>query len=159
MLCNPHLISCGQVVAKDGIDLPNGIHVPPGVHIAAASAAIHRDSAFYPEPDKYEAFRFSAPREQELKQKALRAAAKDTEQADSQPLKNQSLINTQDTFLSFGHGRHACPGRFFASQELKLMLAHIVTHYDIKPLKRPETIHFGAGGMPDPTFEIELRMK
>ncbi|KAJ7213645.1 hypothetical protein B0H12DRAFT_1033006, partial [Mycena haematopus] len=36
------------------------------------------------------------------------------------------------TFLSFGLGKHACPGRFFAVTELKLMLACIYQNYDIK---------------------------
>lgn len=31
-----------------------------------------------------------------------------------------------------GHGRHACPGRFFASAELKVVLVHILREYDIK---------------------------
>ncbi len=34
--------------------------------------------------------------------------------------------------LQFGLGRHACPGRFFAVMELKLLLAHLVMNYDVK---------------------------
>ena len=50
-------------------------------------------------------------------------------------------MNTSETFLAFGHGRHACPGRFFAVHELKLLMAYIVLNYDVEFLpKRPEGI-------------------
>lgn len=31
-----------------------------------------------------------------------------------------------------GHGRHACPGRFLASSELKIALAHMILKFDWK---------------------------
>ncbi|RYP48595.1 hypothetical protein DL768_005550 [Monosporascus sp. mg162] len=34
--------------------------------------------------------------------------------------------------MSFGLGRHACPGRFLAANEIKLILARILLEYDIK---------------------------
>jgi hypothetical protein len=37
-----------------------------------------------------------------------------------------------DTSQDFGLGRHACPGRFFASQEIKLILAYLLLNYEIK---------------------------
>jgi ent-kaurene oxidase len=32
--------------------------------------------------------------------------------------------------MSFGAGRYACPGRFFASMELKLLLAQLLLQFD-----------------------------
>lgn len=32
--------------------------------------------------------------------------------------------------IAFGHGEHACPGRFFAANEVKVMLCHLVMKYD-----------------------------
>ncbi|KAK3068494.1 hypothetical protein LTS18_000643 [Coniosporium uncinatum] len=41
--------------------------------------------------------------------------------------------------MAFSHGRHACPGRFFAANQLKLLLAQIVLGYDIQPIdERPQ---------------------
>ncbi|KUI73673.1 Ent-kaurene oxidase [Cytospora mali] len=34
--------------------------------------------------------------------------------------------------MGFGYGRHACPGRFFAATEIKLLLARILLEYDLK---------------------------
>lgn len=34
--------------------------------------------------------------------------------------------------LSWGWGRHACPGRFFAAHEIKLIAVQILLHYDLK---------------------------
>ncbi|KAH7029634.1 cytochrome P450, partial [Microdochium trichocladiopsis] len=40
------------------------------------------------------------------------------------------LVSTGVTSLSFGHGNHACPGRFFAATELKIALCHLLIKYD-----------------------------
>ncbi|EXJ92197.1 hypothetical protein A1O3_00747 [Capronia epimyces CBS 606.96] len=42
------------------------------------------------------------------------------------------FIATSPTYLGFGHGRHSCPGRFFAANELKLLVAYLLTRYDIQ---------------------------
>lgn len=34
--------------------------------------------------------------------------------------------------LSFGYGRHACPGRYLGHLNIKLVLAEILLRYDIK---------------------------
>ncbi|KAK2036539.1 cytochrome P450 [Colletotrichum somersetense] len=34
--------------------------------------------------------------------------------------------------LAFGYGKHACPGRLFATQELKIILCHLLLKYDLK---------------------------
>jgi cytochrome P450 len=42
-------------------------------------------------------------------------------------------------FIPFGFGRHACPGRFFALHQAKLMLAYALMNYDVEFMaKRPE---------------------
>jgi cytochrome P450 len=40
------------------------------------------------------------------------------------------LVSTSAENLSFGFGNHACPGRFFAANELKLALCHLLLKYD-----------------------------
>lgn len=75
-------------------------------------------------------------------------------------LKNTSLVTTQPSFLSFGHGRHACPGRFFAAQEMKLMLAYMVRFYDVERLeKRPPNWQILGLSVPDERPVIKVRRR
>ncbi|KAJ7269673.1 cytochrome P450 [Mycena rebaudengoi] len=68
----------------------------------------------YPNATEFDPFRFSRMREQA-----------------GEGIKHQMVTPSTD-FLLFGLGRHACPGRFFAVNELKLMFAHILVTYDVK---------------------------
>ena len=54
------------------------------------------------------------------------------------------------------------PGRFFAANQLKAILAHIVVNYDLKiggDGKRPENIYFAANMIPNPKGEILFRKR
>jgi cytochrome P450 len=74
--------------------------------------------------------------------------------------KNLSTVTTSDTFLSFGHGRHACPGRFFAATEMKLLLAYIVMNYDIKSMEtRPPNEFMGGNVLPPMKANIRVRRR
>lgn len=77
--------------------------------------------------------------------------------------KKIGIVTTSANSLTFGHGRHACPGRFFAAQELKLLLAHMLLNYDVKldnkDGKRPKNVWFGMSCMPNPQAKILLRRR
>jgi cytochrome P450 len=71
--------------------------------------------------------------------------------------------------LHFGHGIHACPGRFFASNEIKVVLIELLQNWDIRLKgdvkgvggveKRPESRQFGMGCSPNESAEIEFRRR
>lgn len=42
------------------------------------------------------------------------------------------LVSTSTSHLGFGHGIHACPGRFFAGNEAKVVMAHLLLKYDFE---------------------------
>ncbi|KAK4497822.1 hypothetical protein PRZ48_010476 [Zasmidium cellare] len=137
-----------EVVKEDGIDLGNGIHLPKGVRIGAPNVAIHRDPTYYPNPDEFDAFRF--------------AKARDSLDEKGQVLekRGQNIVTTGEDFVAFGHGRHACPGRFFASQEMKLMLAYIVMNYDVKlPGPRPRNMDIKINSVPPPKAQLMVRRR
>lgn len=84
--------------------------------------AIHRDSRYYENPDKFDPWRFLSSSEGHQKP--------------------SSYVTTSKEFLGWGLGRSACPGRFLADMEIKLVLTHLLLDYDIK---NPD----GAGRPPD----------
>lgn len=50
----------------------------------------------------------------------------------------RSAVTIDETFLGFGFGRNGCPGRFFGTHIMKVMLAYIVDKYDLEFMsKRP----------------------
>ncbi|KAI1367696.1 cytochrome P450 [Xylaria arbuscula] len=105
-----------KVVAPEGVTLPDGSHILCGTKVGVSGYSIHHDETNYPGAHKYDAFRFARGQETDGKKRP------------------QGLINTSDTFLSFSHGSHACPGRFFAANQLKIALGHIALMYEIEPI-------------------------
>jgi len=53
-------------------------------------------------------------------------------QGEGQANKNQFVMASYEN-LTWGYGKHACPGRFFAANEIKLLLALIIMRFDFKP--------------------------
>ena len=111
----------------------NGVTVPAGTLIAVPSGVIHKDEEIYPNPEEFDGFRFAKLRERNVDAMA----------------RHQALSPSVD-YLTFGYGRHAwwvlflpqpfavthtfsiSPGRFFAVNEVKAFLAHVLVTYDIK---------------------------
>ena len=70
------------------------------------------------------------------------------------------MVTTSADYLPFGHGRHACPGRFFVANELQLLLAYMVLNYDIEPLaERPQGIMVGENSFPPMKASIKVRRR
>lgn len=102
------------------------------------------DPSAYENPEIFDGFRFSKLREQ-----------------PGDETKHQFVTTGPDS-LNFGHGVHACPGRFFASNEVKVALAFILQNYDVK-LKdghqRPLNVQQGTAVIPDPTASVMFRKR
>lgn len=65
----------------------------------------------------------------------LRYYRKGLEQADGQSKDaagKHQFVSMSKKSMMFGYGRHACPGRFFAGNEIKLILAKILQDFDLK---------------------------
>ncbi|KAI9434914.1 cytochrome P450 [Lactarius psammicola] len=93
----------------------NGVTVPAGTLIAVPTAAIHMDGEIFRNPEEFDGFRFAKLRER-----------------DGHAVARHQATSTSTEYLTFGYGRHACPGRFLAVNEVKALLAHILVTYDIK---------------------------
>ncbi|KAF8574245.1 cytochrome P450 [Ramaria rubella] len=135
-------ITLSRKALKD-FTFSDGTRIPKGGFVSTVASAIHRDEALYTDPDTFNGFRFSDIREEE-----------------GEGTKNQ-MVATSTEYLPFGHGRHACPGRFFAANELKAMMAHLLLTYDIKLENgvRPESQWFTFSCVPDPNAKVLFRKR
>ncbi|KAH7063768.1 ent-kaurene oxidase [Paraphoma chrysanthemicola] len=103
-------------LVKKGFTLSNGQYIPPDVTVEVPSYPVYHDSDIYPDSEKFDGFRFYK----------LRQGGTAVDQARNQ------FVTTNEYNLVFGYGRHACPGRFFAANEIKMLLARLILDYDIK---------------------------
>lgn len=71
------------------------------------------------------------------------------------------FVSTSIDALTFGHGNHPCPGRFFVNNTVKILLGHFLMNYDIKlgegMTGRPANVYKGLGVMTD--FKVKLMVK
>lgn len=98
-------------VAEAEVKLSDGTVIPKGA-FSWVTLEAYRNPERYPDPDVYNPRRFLDMRNQ-----------------PGQENKWQ-LVTTSADHLGFGHGEHACPGRFFASNEVKVALVHLLMKYD-----------------------------
>jgi len=127
-------------LARKPFTFSDGTYIPKGTLVEVAVFATHRDDTNYPEPSKFSPFRFVDKNSKE----------NDGRKAD--------MVSTHADFLAFGHGVHACPGRFFAADMLKLMMAHVVMNYDVKLAGgRPKPIWVFRHWIPKPSGELMFR--
>ena len=72
------------------------------------------------------------------------------------------FVTPTPELMGFGYGEHACPGRFFVSNEIKIALCFLLVKYDLRfvPGKgRPETFSMEASMMTSPMAEIDVRRR
>ncbi|KAF8541340.1 cytochrome P450, partial [Trichophaea hybrida] len=138
---NGLIIGTGQRKAMVSHTFSDGTHVPKGSFVFAPTHAIHNDPDIYKNPQEFDGFRFSRIREQ-----------------PGQQTKHQ-MVATSSEYIVFGTGKHACPGRFFATNELKILLGYIICNYEFKfeNVKRPESTFYAYSCIPDVSTKIMYR--
>ena len=82
------------------------------------------DPSIYLDPETFDGFRFSKLR-----------SSFDPSSNNNTPSPNTArLVYAASNLesMSFGYGRHACPGRFFADCEIKMIMAHLLLNYEFE---------------------------
>ena len=144
-----------KVLPAEGIEnKAEGWRAPQGTYIGLDSYSVQHDAEIYPDPNTYDAFRFSRAREE------MEDTEKSKDSAEILKQKSVGLVTTSETFLSFSHGRHACPGRFFVALELKLLLAKMFMDYEVAPLQtRPPSPWIGSTVLPPMKATMKIRRR
>lgn len=109
----PTLLSFHRIMQSDFV-LQDGTVLPRGAHITMPVNEIQNDSSVTSDPGKFDPLRYYNMRQQ-----------------DGQGHLHQ-FATTEENILNFGHGKYACPGRFFAALEIKSILVRLIMDYDWK---------------------------
>ena len=102
------------------------------------------DPSIFPDPHKVDIARFKKLRE-----------------CPGQETRHQ-FVATSMEHMGFGYGSHACPGRFFASNEIKILLCFLVLQYNFRFIEgkpEPDIINFASMRAVDPRTRIEIRRR
>lgn len=143
----PSQLAFNRVVKRTPLKLYDGTVLPVGTHFNMASHAILLDPANLPgggDPKQFDGFRYARLRE------------------TPESAYKYQWATTDSNSLHFGHGKYACPGRFLASNEIKLILAHLILLYDFKYPEgkgRPKTLTADENFYPDPTARLLMRSR
>lgn len=62
---------------------------------------------------------------------------------------------------AFGYGQQACPGRFFAVNEIKVALCHLFLKYDVelRPGSDTRTVYAGSGAFTSAEARIRIKKR
>ncbi|KIM21870.1 hypothetical protein M408DRAFT_333196 [Serendipita vermifera MAFF 305830] len=143
-------VSLGRIVMQD-FTFSNGVRVPAGEMIQAVATGVHRDPAYYSDPLEFKPWRFY-----ELAQ----AETLSTDRAATK----YNMVGTSTTYLTWGLGKHACPGRWYATMIMKHLMAYLILHYDFKLPdsangQRPADWNLTGACIPNTKANILLRRK
>ncbi|EFQ30219.1 cytochrome P450 [Colletotrichum graminicola] len=139
-------------VLKD-FKLPNGQTIPAGVVMDVSAVGINNDPEIFTDPEVFDPLRFYKLREGKAHAESGTKAAELVTQAQ--------FVSLGTNHLTFGYGRHACPGRFFAVNEIKMIMANILHNYEIRlpdgVTERYPSVLAGSMSNPDPNKTIMIR--
>ena len=138
-----------RIVGKNGVTTPSGVHVPRGYQVGIPAYSIHYDEELYgSDAADFKPFRFyNRRKDAQITGDALKGA-------------RQAWATTSADYLSFGAGLNSCPGRFFASGMLKVLMANILLRYDLEfQEKRPDNVWFGTNHIPPMDAKMRIRRR
>lgn len=104
-----------HTITRRPFSLSDGTHLPAHTFLTAATNAASMDATNFPNPDQFDPYRF------------LRMRQSSEEEAG----KHQFVTLNKDV-MGFGYGLHACPGRFFAANEIKIIFINILRRFDVE---------------------------
>ena len=164
-----------KVMAKEGYTFSNGLHIKHGELVGVPAISIHTtDESSGDNPMEFQGFRFSKPYHVLLDEGA---SASDITFGGTR----LSAVTTTDRFLTFGHGKHAwlasfpmlntsrmcladiiwySPGRFFAINEVKMLLKYCVLNHELHSIeKRPSRNFIWVNQAPPLSLKLQLRKR
>ncbi|EQB52715.1 hypothetical protein CGLO_07633 [Colletotrichum gloeosporioides Cg-14] len=137
----PGVASLRRRVEKP-LTLSNGLNLRVGDRIAIDTYRMG-DPELHQDPEKWDPYRFIKMAEQPGKANYAQ------------------LVVTSPDHLAFGHGDHACPGRFFAAYEIKIIMCHLLLKYEWEALPTTDAspMVLGFTNASNPTARVRVRWR
>jgi cytochrome P450 len=129
-------------LTKTDVTLSDGTFIPQDTMTLTMSDQF-RDPTVYPNPDKFQFDRFYNMRQIPGKEN------------------HAQFVTTSPQHMGFSHGQHSCPGRFFAANETKILMCHLLLKYDIKLTQGSpsDSVAFGFAIIPNPGARLDIRRR
>lgn len=132
-----YIVSLIHRVTEPELKFSNGYQLPKGSQVGIYLKNVHHDNKAYgPDSNEFDGYRYLG--------------------------KDSPSSKISRDFLHFGMGRHACPGRIFAINEIKMLSSILIKKYKItiKSERRPPNFVIGGVAFPNPEPLIfEKRVK
>ncbi|KAI0131963.1 cytochrome P450 [Xylariales sp. AK1849] len=135
-------------VMADGVCTENGVELPSGSILSFLSHNLHYDDRIFDDASKFDPWRFHRLRPQK---------GEDTQGG------THTFVSTAQV-LSFGRGRHACPGRFLVDFEVKMIISYLLLNYDIRlpreyDGRRPDNQWVAEACMPPKGVKLSVKRR
>lgn len=104
-------------LALQDFTFSNGVTIHKGQFVTAVGNSVHHDPEVYQDAKEFKPWR-------SYDQTNAEGLGKDS--------KKYAAVTPSETFLAWGLGKHACPGRWYASMLVKHLVVYILLQYDIK---------------------------
>lgn len=126
---------------RTSVTLHDGTILPAGSHVEFAIVPIQWDNTT--DPTKFDGLRYYRMRQ------------------EPGHTHRHQFATTSESSLHFGHGQNSCPGRFMASNVIKMVLGTLLTEYEFKLEQegRPGCIHAFEYNFPSPSAKLLLRRR
>lgn len=108
--------------ALQNFSMRGEITIPKGSWACLPLKVMQQDPKVFPNPNVFNGYRFMT------QSNASDRAAGD---CDKKKIVATKLTDINENFLIWGMGRRACPGRFFSTDVLRLMVVTVLQNYDL----------------------------
>ena len=130
------------MTAPSGFTFSDGSHLPFGTAILGIGLSeISRDPGLWDDPNTFDGLRFKKLREKDVNRYQLASTG-------------------SDGCYTFGVGKYACPGRWFAAAQLVHLFSEIIRRYDLdmggRELGSVKTMFMNLWAL-DKNFEMRFR--
>ncbi|CAH0042910.1 unnamed protein product [Clonostachys rhizophaga] len=138
----PTSIAAMRRLVEEDVTLSNGVTLKRGMRVYVDASRMW-DPNLYHHPEQWDGYRF-------LKLRSIPGRERMAQ-----------LASTSPDHLAFGHGEHACPGRFLAISVIKIVLCHLLLKYDwmLSPGTDVKPVTNGILAVSSPTARLLIRRR